>query len=233
MRVGIIGAMQVEVEALQKQLEAREDVQIGKFVFSEGKIGSVSVVVCLSGIGKVSASVGTTLLITHYAPDYIINTGTAGGLGAAKVHDVILATQVGHHDVDVTAFGYQLGQQAQQPAYFLPDKKLLALAEENCKKYTDNLLCGLVVSGDAFISSPERTALIAGNFPTALAVEMEAAAIAQVCYQLSVPFLILRAISDKAGEGDAISYEKFVAEAGKISAEMNIELLKELSLSLA
>ncbi len=228
MKIGIIGAMQVEVEILQQHLEERKDVKIGDFFFSEGSIGENTVIICLSGIGKVSAAVGTTLLIECYSPDCIINTGSAGGLGTSKVHDIILATEVRHHDVDVTAFGYEIGQQAQQPEAFLPDKELLQLAIENCKEHTDTLRCGLVVSGDAFISNPKRLSWISKHFPGALAVEMEAAAIAQVCHQFSVPFLVLRAISDRAGEGDASSYKKFVREAGTLSAEMNIDLVKKL-----
>ncbi len=228
MRVGIIGAMQLEVEILQEHLEARKDIKIGEFLFSEGKIGEADIIVCLSGIGKVSAAVGTTLLIDRYAPDYIINTGTAGGLGTANVHDIILATEVRHHDVDVTAFGYEIGQQAQQPAAFLPNTELLSIARKVCSKHTHQLIEGLVVSGDAFISDPERVKSISKHFPQALAVEMEAAAIAQVCHQMQVPFVVLRAISDKAGEGDASTYERFVAEAGKLSAKMNIDLIKEL-----
>ncbi len=228
MKIGIIGAMQIEVDILQQHLQERKDIKIGEFLFSEGKIGKSEVIVCLSGIGKVSAAVGTTLLIERYSPDCIINTGTAGGLGTSKVHDIILATEVRHHDVDVTAFGYEIGQQAQQPAAFSPSKELLQLATENCKKYTDKLLLGLVVSGDAFISDPKRLSWISEHFPKALAVEMEAAAIAQVCHQFNVPFLVLRAISDKAGEGDTSSFEKFVKEAGTLSAQMNIDLIKKL-----
>lgn len=229
MRVGIIGAMQVEVDALQAELQGRKDTQIGDFFFSEGIIAGVSVVVCLSGIGKVSAAVGTTLLIERYSPDYIINTGTAGGLGTANVHDIVLATEVRHHDVDVTAFGYELGQQAQQPAAFSPDAKFLKLGEAVCAKHSKHLIKGLVVSGDAFISDPKRVTWIEEHFPKALAVEMEAAAIAQVCQQFGMPFLVLRAISDKAGEGDAVSYEKFVDEAGKLSAKMNIDLISAIN----
>lgn len=229
MRIGIIGAMDIEVNTLQAALTNSIETRIGDFIFHEGSIENISVVVLLSGIGKVSASVATTLLIERYRPDYIINTGTAGGLRTAEVHDLILAKEVRHHDVDVTAFGYEIGQQAGQPATFSPDEKLLRLAHKNCLKYSQNIHKGLVVSGDAFISAAHRVEQILENFPTALAVEMEAAAIAQVCHQFGVPFLILRAISDKAGEGDAKSYEKFVAKAGKLSAKMNLALIKELS----
>lgn len=225
MKVGIIGAMELEIDQLKLVLKNSKETKIGRFSFFEGRIHQVDVVILLSGIGKVSAAVSTTLLIEHFSPDMIINTGTAGGLGNAKVHDLILATEVRHHDVDVTAFGYQMGQQAQMPAAYLPDEKTTALAAKIAEKHSNQLHLGLVVSGDSFIHDPQRMQQIETLFPTAKAVEMEAAAIAQTCYLLNVPFIMLRAISDKAGEGNATSYEQFVNEAGLLSASINIELL--------
>ncbi|GIJ95767.1 5'-methylthioadenosine/S-adenosylhomocysteine nucleosidase [Capnocytophaga stomatis] len=228
MKIGIIGAMELEINTLKKELNDIKTTTIGSFAFHEGKMHGVSVVVLLSGIGKVSASVGTTLLIEHFQPDMIINTGTAGGLGTSSVHDIILASEVRHHDVDVTAFGYEIGQQAQMPAAYLPDDKWLQLAKSVAEKHSNQLHCGLVVSGDSFISDPKRLKQIENTFPEAKAVEMEAAAIAQTCYLLKTPFIMLRAISDKAGEGNASSYEKFVVEAGKLSAEINIDIIKNI-----
>ncbi|MFK8262823.1 5'-methylthioadenosine/adenosylhomocysteine nucleosidase [Capnocytophaga canimorsus] len=232
MRIGIIGAMELEINRLKNELEDLEVQKIAAFTFYKGSIAGVSVVVLLSGIGKVSASVATTLLIEKYHPDIIINTGTAGGLGDTSVHDLILATEVRHHDVDVTAFGYEMGQQAQMPAAYLPDNQWFENAKAIAKKYTQQLHYGLVVSGDAFIHDPKRLQNIEKQFPKAKAVEMEAAAIAQTCYLMQVPFIMLRAISDKAGEGNAQSYEQFVQEAGKIAAEINIDLIKHYALEV-
>lgn len=229
MKIGIIGAMELEINTLKKELTNIKTTQISSFSFYEGLINNVSVVVLLSGIGKVSAAVATTLLIEHFQPDVIINTGTAGGLGTSSVHDIILATEVRHHDVDVTAFGYEVGQQAQMPPAYLPDTKWFSIAKKVAEKHSNQLHCGLVVSGDAFISDPARLKQIETFFPQALAVEMEAAAIAQTCHLLKTPFIMLRAISDKAGEGNAISYEKFVVEAGKLSAEINIDIIKNIA----
>lgn len=228
-KIGIIGAMTVEVDVLRDALADRTETRIGNFTFHQGNIGNAFVTILLSGIGKVSAAVGTTLLIEHYRPDCIINTGTAGGLGAVQVHDLVLATELKYHDVDVTAFGYEIGQQAGQPSAFVPDEYLLNTAYENCTGYNKcNIKKGLILSGDSFISNPKRVEQIIEDFPQAMAVEMESTAIAQVCHQFKIPFLVLRAISDKAGEGDAKSYEKFVANAGEISALMNISLIKVL-----
>ncbi|MDO4763540.1 MAG: 5'-methylthioadenosine/adenosylhomocysteine nucleosidase [Flavobacteriaceae bacterium] len=228
MKIGIIGAMEVEVEFLKEALKDRKDKIINGFEFSEGKIGNHEVVVLLSGIGKVSAAVATTLLINKYQPELLINTGTAGGLKDSKVYDIILATEVRHHDVDVTAFGYEIGQQAKMPPAFSSDENWLKKAENHCKKYSENIRLGVVVSGDSFISDRERKLWIEEKFPMALAVEMEASAIAQTCYILGVPFLMLRAISDSAGEGDTVSYDTFVEKAGHLSAEMNISFIENL-----
>ena len=219
MKIGIIGAMDIEIQLLKEHLINIKETKISNFSFYEGKIQNHEVIVLLSGIGKVSASVGTALLINTFSPDLVINTGTAGGLRTSSVYDLILATEVSYYDVDVTAFGYQLGQQAQMPPVFLPDQKWLEIARQNCIKFTKQL---------SFISNPEKKHWIEEKFPNALAVEMEAAAIAQTCYLMNTPFLVLRAISDSAGEGNTISYEAFVEQAGSLSAKMNINLIESL-----
>lgn len=228
MTIGIIGAMEIEVKLLIEALQHRKEYTINGFTFHQGQIGNHQVIVLLSGIGKVSAAIATTLLIQQYKPDAIINTGTAGGLRDTKVYDIILATEIRHHDVDVTVFGYEIGQQAKMPPAFYTDETLLIKAEQHCQKYTQQLRKGLVVSGDSFISDKNRREWIENTFPNALAVEMEASAIAQTCYIMNTPFLMLRTISDNAGEGDSISFDTFVEKAGKLSAEMNIRFVESL-----
>ena len=229
MKIGIIGAMELEIDSLRTSIESCKETKIGRFVFYEGSLNGIEVVLLLSGIGKVSASVATTLLIERYNPSLIINTGTAGGLGDTSVHDIILATEVRHHDVDVTAFGYEIGQQAQMPPAFTPNTQWTEKLKQVAERYSHTLHYGHVVSGDSFISSPTRLQEIANTFPKAKAVEMEAAAIAQTCYLLNIPFVMLRAISDKAGEGNAVSYETFVVEAGKLSATIIKAFLASIS----
>lgn len=226
MTIGIIGAMELEVNLLQKELQNSEKIERYGFSFYSGTIGNHKVIVLLSGIGKVSASVGTSLLISMFSPDLIINTGVAGGLKNSKVYDIIIASEVKHHDVDVTDFGYALGQQAQMPEQFLPNEIWVERALKNCQKYSDAVYKGMVVSGDQFINNPNKKAWIETHFPQALAVEMEAAAIAQTCYIMKIPFLLIRAISDTANEGNVVSYETFVEKAGALSAQMNINLIK-------
>ncbi len=229
MRVGIIGAMKVEVDTLQEKLTNKNITKVNQFTFYEGQIDGVEVVVLLSGIGKVSASVGTTLLIERYQPDIVINTGTAGGLGSSNVYDIIIGDEVAYHDVDLTGFGYQMGQQAQMPPTFKADSSLVSIAKEISKEHHKEVHCGLIVSGDSFINDPDRLRIIQNNFPKALAVEMEASAISQVCHLFQIPFVVLRAISDKAGEGTTESYETFVEKAGKLSASMNINFIRKIT----
>lgn len=229
MTIAIIGAMQLEIEYIQEQLQNQSTKKIHNFTFWEGEIDNIHIVVLLSGVGKVSAAVGTTLLIEHYHPDLIINTGVAGGLRNTQIHDIVLADEVKHHDIDLTSFGYELGQPSQMPPVFLPDGKWNELAWEVAQNFTKKLHRGLIVSGDSFISNAMQSSQIFRNFPSALAVEMEAASIAQTCHLLNTPFIVLRAISDPAGQGTTISYETFVAEAGKLSAQINISLIKKIA----
>lgn len=226
--IGIIGAMELEINTLKAAITNGKETKIGGFSFYEGLLSDTEVVLLLSGIGKVSAAVGAALLIEKYHPSLIINTGTAGGLADTAVHDLVLATEVRHHDVDVTAFGYEIGQQAQMPPAFVADAHWTDQLKKVAEKHQHTLHYGQVVSGDAFISDPARLQHIARTFPQAKAVEMEAAAIAQTCYLLGVPFLMLRAISDKAGEGNTVSYDTFVEEAGKLSAAIVKEFLASI-----
>lgn len=228
MKIGIIGAMESEVRFLKKMLNNFKEENIYSFKFFTGEIANHKVIVLLSGVGKVSASVGTTLLIEKYTPNLVINTGTAGGLKNVNVYDIILATEVKYYDVNLTAFGYELGQQSNMPPVFTPDFKYMQIAEEVIKENGEKVNKGLVVSGDSFVDSPQKVKWIKDNFPTAKAVEMEATAIAQVCHQTNVPFIILRAVSDMAGEGDAESFKKFVEKAGEISAKINIAFIKKI-----
>ena len=230
MILGIIGAMPVEIEVLKEQLnDLNKEIQ-GSFEFYSGTLEGVKVVVLLSGIGKVSATVATTLLIERYKPDYIINTGTAGGLKNVQMGDVVLGIQVGYHDADLTVFGYKLGQMAQQPYHFIANEYLVNLANEAFKDLdvNQNVLQGLILSGDQFMNDPVQVERVKDSFPDALAVEMESAAIAQTCFQLEVPFIVIRSISDMAGDGDSKSYDTFVRKAGAISAQMIINCIKKI-----
>lgn len=167
-----------------------------------------------SGIGKVAAAMGATLLLERCQPDVIINTGSAGGLASTlKVGDIVVSDEARYHDADVTAFGYEYGQLPGCPAGFKADEKLVAAAESCIKALDLNAVRGLIVSGDAFINGSVGLAKIRHNFPQAIAVEMEATAIAHVCHNFKVPFVVVRAISDVADQQSHLSFEEFLAVA--------------------
>lgn len=230
MRIGLIGAMDEEVAILKESLKNREDFSIAGCEFSKGSFGIIEVILLKSGIGKVNASIGTSLLNDRFQPDYIINTGSAGGfLQSLNVGDVVISTEVKHHDVDVTAFGYEYGQVPGLPASFMASDMLVDIAERSIHGISDiQAVKGLIATGDSFMNDPERVEVIREQFDGLCAVEMEAAAIAQVCHQFHVPFVIIRALSDIAGKDSSTSFDQFLEVASKNSATLILNMLREL-----
>ncbi|UUE37459.1 5'-methylthioadenosine/S-adenosylhomocysteine nucleosidase [Pectobacterium aroidearum] len=230
MKVGIIGAMEQEVTLLRDRIENRQTFQRAGCEIYTGQINGVDVALLKSGIGKVSAALGTTLLLEHSKPDVVINTGSAGGLAPSlNVGDIVVSDEVRYHDADVTAFGYEPGQMAGCPAAFAADEKLIALAQEAIADLQLNAVRGLVVSGDAFINGAEPLARIRATFPKAIAVEMEATAIAHVCHQFAVPFVVVRAISDVADKASHLSFDEFLSVAAQQSTRMVEAILAKLA----
>jgi len=230
MKIGIIGAMQQEVAILKDALENVQQTSKGGATYYTGQLHGVDVVVLQSGIGKVAAAVGTAILLDEHQPDVVINTGSAGGFDSSlNVGDVVISTEVRHHDADVTAFGYEIGQMAGQPAAFKADDKLMAVAEQALATMQDkHAVRGLICTGDAFVCSAERQADIRRNFPSVIAVEMEASAIAQTCHQFQVPFVVVRAISDVADKESPMSFDEFLPLAAQSSSEMVIKMVELL-----
>lgn len=229
--IGIIGAMLQEVKTLTARLDNPQATEIAGITLTRGELNHTPVVIVQCGIGKVNATIATTLLIERYQPTAIINTGSAGGIGEQlKVGDVVIGNNVTHHDIDVTAFGYVAGQMAGMPKNYPCDTQLVGLAKQAATTFPNaNIHHGQIVSGDQFIADSSRFAAIKNDFPTALAVEMEAAAIAQTCYRFDVPFVVIRAISDLANEQASVSFDDFIEQAGKHSADMVVKLLQSVS----
>lgn len=221
-KIGIIGAMAEEVALLASHLEDRRTRQHVGCTFHTGRLQGIEVVILQSGIGKVNAAVGTTLLLDVYKPDVVINTGSAGGFGDdLAVGDVVISSEVRHHDVDAVVFGYEHGQVPQMPAAYLPDSRLVAIARECIESMGElRVVEGLIATGDIFMSCPEAVALTRGRFPTMLAAEMEAAAIAQTCHLYGCPFVVIRALSDIAGQESNVSFKAFIDQAAEHSARM-------------
>lgn len=220
MKFGIIGAMEEELRLLKAELESIETHNIYGIEMLTGQLGQHELILVKSGIGKVNASLSTSLLIERFQPDYVINTGSAGGLSPQlKIGDLVIADSLAYHDVDVTAFGYQYGQMAGMEASFHPDQNLIQVASQEYRKLGREAHQGLIVSGDQFVNLSSRIDWIRQQFPLALACEMESTAIGHTCQSMGTPYLILRAISDKANEEAAVDFDSFILQAGAVAAE--------------
>ncbi|GIN85396.1 5'-methylthioadenosine/S-adenosylhomocysteine nucleosidase [Heyndrickxia sporothermodurans] len=230
MKIAIIGAMEEEVTILRENIENRKVETIAGYEFTTGKMNNKEVILLRSGIGKVNAAMSTAILIHQFKPDVVINTGSAGGFNPAlKVGDLVISTEVRHHDVDVTIFGYEYGQVPQMPPAFIADEKLIAAAEEGAKHIEGvQIEKGLVATGDSFMNDPERVKFVRDKFPQLQAGEMEAAAIAQVAHQFNVPFVIIRSLSDIAGKESNISFDQFLETAALNSANLVMNIVKQL-----
>lgn len=222
--------MEPEVELLKNAMLVEKEDKIAHTTAYAGTLNGQNIVLVQSGIGKVNASIITALLLERYDIDYVINTGVAGAMGEnLKVTDMVVSTEVLHHDVDATNFGYSYGQVPGMPAVYTSDEMLVkqSLAALSLNDEI-NGSSGLVVSGDSFIDSDAEKEHIIGNFKDAMCVDMESASIAQTCWQFNTPFVIIRSMSDSANESADMNYEEFLAKACVHSSEVVKSLLRVL-----
>lgn len=222
-KTGIIGAMELEVEQLKSKMTVSNIVKKAGMEFYEGTLNGASVVVVRSGIGKVNAALCVQILVDLFEVTHIINTGVAGSLNAAlDIGDILISKDAIHHDMDTTIFGYQLGEIPQMGTReFQADERLMSLAKSSCEKVNEGIhaIVGRVVSGDQFISSKEVKERLIVNFQGDCA-EMEGASIAHGAYLNKVPFVIIRAISDKADDSAEMDYPSFERAAAAHSAKL-------------
>lgn len=230
MIIGIIGAMDEEVEILLKNIEIKRIDEKASMKFNSGKLWGNDVVVVRSGIGKVNAAVCAQILIDDYKADKIINVGVAGGMGEdIYPGDVVIADTLVQHDVDTSVFGDKLGQIPRLEVFdFKCDEDLIKLAKNACEKNTScNSFVGRIVSGDQFIASIEKIEWLKDEF-NAISCEMEGASIAHVCHLNHIPFVIIRSISDNASNGAHIDYQKFIPIAVKNSTNILKSMLESM-----
>ena len=226
MKYGIICAMEEEIKALRAQLTNANEENIANMIFYSGQINDHEVVLVRAGIGKVQAGVTTAFLIENFKVDAVINSGSAGGIGTGlAVGDLVLSTGAAYHDASATVFGYKPGQLPQQPQIFEADQNLLQAVSEAASQAGLQVKPGLIVTGDQVVSSQAQSAALKEIYPQALCCEMEGAAVAQVAYQFNKPFLIVRAMSDVGDEDAGQSFDEFIIDAGKKSAQMILNLL--------
>lgn len=229
--LGIIGAMDEEVAKIKEHMEQIEERTIASMNFLKGTVKGHPVVVVRSGIGKVNAAICTQILADVYGVDAVINTGIAGSLNAdINIGDIVLSTDALEHDMDAVAFGYPVGQIPRMDTLsFTADEKLRKIAKETCERVNADVSVfeGRVVSGDQFISDKAKKEWLVENF-AGYCTEMEGAAIAHAAYLNGIPFLIIRAISDKADDSASVDYPTFEAKAIEHSVRLLLALCEAL-----
>lgn len=229
--LGIIGAMDEEVAKIKNQMENVKVMSKAAMDFYEGTLSGKDVVVVRSGIGKVNAAMCTQILADYYHVDAVINTGIAGSLNAKiDIGDIVLSTDTLEHDMDATAFGYPLGQIPRMDTLsFKADDKLRVLAKKVCQEVIPEISVfeGRVVSGDQFVSDKKKKDWLVENFD-GYCTEMEGAAIAHAAYLNEIPFLIIRAISDKADDSASMDYPTFEAQAIENSVKLLLEFCNQM-----
>lgn len=230
-RIGIIGAMDEEVDILVDLMNVKETIEKASLKFYKGTIENKEVVVVRCGIGKVNAALCAQILISEFDVDAVVNTGVAGALHSdLDVYDIVISTDAIQHDFDTTAFGDKKGVISRmETSTFIADERLINAAYESSKVEGKNnkVLKGRVVTGDIFVSSKKLKDELVNEFD-AYCAEMEGAAIAHVCTLNKVPFVIIRAMSDKADGSADVTYEEFVVDAAHNSKDIVLNMLKTI-----
>ena len=229
--IGIIGAMDVELEALKKEANISKTTTIAAMDFCEGNIGGKNVVIVKCGMGKVNAGICAHTLINEFGCTGIINTGVAGSLdNTLDIGDVVISTDAVQHDFDVSPIGFKQGEIPFTGLYAFPaDENLRKLALEAATEVAGDIKAyeGRVCSGDQFIYLKEQKDVITGNFG-GMCCEMEGAAVAQACYLNDTPFVIIRAVSDKSDGSATMEYEEFQGAAAAHCVEIVNYMIKNM-----
>lgn len=232
-RIGIIGAMENEVRTLIKMMDIEKIIDKVSLKFYVGKLEQKEVVLVQCGIGKVNAALCAQILISEFNVDAVVNTGVAGAIHhSLDVNDIVISTEAIQYDVDATAFGYKKGQIPQMDnSVFKADERLIDAAYksslEQAKGENFKIVKGRVATGDIFISSQELKNELQNDFK-AYCGEMEGGAIAHACTLNDIPFVIIRAMSDKADGSADITYDEFVDKAAENSKDIVLRMLKAL-----
>ncbi|WP_422660461.1 5'-methylthioadenosine/adenosylhomocysteine nucleosidase [Paenibacillus sp. EC2-1] len=228
--IGLIGAMDEEIELLLAQMESSEKVTKSGVSYVKGTLEGKEIVVCKSGVGKVNAAITTQVLIDYFGVSQILFTGVAGALDPRlNIGDIVISSSCMQHDMDVTPLGFERGVIPYQSVSDFPaDDRLIKLAEQACKDLSaDGYLVGKVLSGDQFIASRETVQMLYEQLNGACA-EMEGSAVAQVCYMNEVPYVVIRSMSDKADGSAHVNFQEFTVKASQRSHSIVTHMLKHL-----
>lgn len=228
--IGLIGAMDEEIELLLAQMESSEKVTKSGVNYVRGTLQGKEIVVCKSGVGKVNAAITTQILIDHFGVSQILFTGVAGALDPRlNIGDIVISSSCMQHDMDVTPLGFERGIIPYQSVSDFPaDDRLIKLAEQACKELSaDGYLVGKVLSGDQFIASRDTVQMLYEQL-NGVCAEMEGSAVAQVCYMNEVPYVVIRSMSDKADGSAHVNFQEFTVKASQRSHSIVTHMLNHM-----
>ena len=222
-KYGIIAAMKEEMQEIKKIMQEIEEIKIKELIFFKGKINNNNVILVEAGIGKVNAARVTQLMIDKFKIEKIINVGSAGSANnELEIGDIVIGKRLVQHDFDITAFGHPKGFITNIGQYVESDSELISKMEQTISKLSQNefkIKIGTIASGDIFCTEPKMKEKIRTKF-NADAIEMEGAAIAQVCKLNEIPFIVIRSISDNPDGKNEITFDQFLEKASKRCAEI-------------
>ena len=222
-KYGIIAAMKEEMQEIKKIMQEIEEIKIRELIFFKGKINNNNVILVEAGIGKVNAARVTQLMIDKFEIQRVINVGSAGSANnELKIGDIVIGKRLVQHDFDITAFGHPKGFITNIGQYVESDSELISKMEQTILKLSQNefkIKIGTIASGDIFCTEPKMKEKIRTKF-NADAIEMEGAAIAQVCKLNEIPFIVIRSISDNPDRKNEITFDQFLEKASKRCAEI-------------
>ncbi len=238
MKIAIMGAMVEEVdpfldigehEPLLKYFKKHNDIEYGGNIYHEAKYKGLDIVLAYSKIGKVYAGLTAATMIEHFGCDILLFTGVAGAVNPKlKIGDLITATELCQHDLDITAFGHPHGYVPEGRVYTEASRDLIRIAKKVADEKGIELKKGVIATGDQFIADSKRKDWIAKTFD-ADAIEMEGASVAVVCEALGVPFFVLRAISDAADMDAAFDFDEFLKHSSQVSSSFIVAMLEKIS----
>jgi len=229
MKIAIMGAMPEEVAPILERLDDVEEVNYAKNKYYKAKYKDIEVVVAYSKIGKVFSTLTAATMLQMFACDLLLFTGVAGAVNPElKIGDLVVASKLAQHDLDITIFGHPHGYVPEGSVYVEADRDLIGLSKIVASEMSVSVKEGIIATGDQFIASQERKNFIAKTFK-ADALEMEGASVAVVCDALGIPFFILRSISDSADIDAGFNFEEFVESSAKVSAEFLMKMVERLA----
>lgn len=228
MKIAIMGAMPEEIAPILEKVGSYKTLEYAGNRYYEATYKGVQLVIAYSKIGKVFSTLTATTMIEHFGATKLLFSGVAGAISPTlKVGDLIVATKLSQHDLDITAFGHPFGYVPEGAVFVETDKEMVEMSKEVAAGMGKSVQEGIIATGDQFVANEERKNWIGSTFG-ADALEMEGGSVAVVCNALGVPFFILRAISDAADMDASFSFDEFLETSAKESAEFVMKMVDKI-----